>query len=330
MEAGGLGTDPEVIVVDNVSRVPPDIPVRLGNGISVSRVLLDENRGASARNIGAAAATGEWLVMLDDDSVPTSGGVWPCLRAMPEGVAAVGGEILLPDGRHEVGGLPEVFIGCGAAVRRGAFLSAGGYDASFDYYVEESDLCARLVLSGGRIAHSRALRFEHRKSATNRSFARILFRLVRNNAWVIWRYAPTLLRDRCLDSMLERYAGIARREGVYPAWQAAREEALASLDEQPSRTMGEAAWDRLTGVAAFRGAGLAQLTNDGVRAVKIVAPGKGVEQIEAALADSGIELRDDAVVSVIGTLSPGPMLDGPAGAVRPWSLMNDPAALALR
>ncbi|MHC5022859.1 MAG: glycosyltransferase family 2 protein [Planctomycetota bacterium] len=140
-EVGGA----EVIVVENASSTPVQLPSSLENGMPLRLLRRPDNEGAAARNVAAESARGDWLLMLDDDSAPLDAGHVQVAREAPSDVAAIGAEILLPDGSHEAGGLPEVFIGCGALIRREAFLDVGGYDPSFEFYVEEYDLCARLI-----------------------------------------------------------------------------------------------------------------------------------------------------------------------------------------
>lgn len=63
----------EVVVADDGSREPPTIP----NGVSFDcAVVRQQNlgfRAAAARNLGAEAAIGEFLVFLDGDTFPTAG-----------------------------------------------------------------------------------------------------------------------------------------------------------------------------------------------------------------------------------------------------------------
>ena len=63
----------EIIIVDNASHPPIRIPERfVHHGIPV-RLLHCARRGpASARNMGATAATGGWLLFADSDCAPTA------------------------------------------------------------------------------------------------------------------------------------------------------------------------------------------------------------------------------------------------------------------
>ena len=201
-----------VIVVDNASDPPADPPRKLSNGLPVETIRLRANEGAAARNRAARRAAGEWLVMLDDDSFPLDTAFLEVLATLPGDVAALGADITLPDGRREDGGLPEVFVGCGAAVRRGAFLDTGGYDPAFHFYAEEYDLCAKFLLGGHRVVHDGRLRVRHAKVDAGRDPNLILQRLVRNNSWIAQRYAPPERRLEQLGHTILRYSRIAIQE----------------------------------------------------------------------------------------------------------------------
>ena len=85
--------DAEVIVVDTASNPPATAPTRTASGLPVRVVRSETNLGAAARNLGANEASGDWLVMLDDDSAPRSLGHVGLLRHVPGDVAAVLAEL---------------------------------------------------------------------------------------------------------------------------------------------------------------------------------------------------------------------------------------------
>lgn len=305
-ESGGA----EVIVVDNASRERPVVVARAGD-VPVRLVTLRENLGAAARNVGARRADRRsgWLVMLDDDSAPLDGSFLSGLASVPERVGAVSADIVLPDGSRERGGLPEVFVGCGVAVRAGVFRGLGGYDVSFGYYAEEYDFSARLIGAGYGVRFEPGFRVLHRKAAHGRDFGVILSRLVRNNGWVIARYAPDGELDGAMGAMLDRYGAIARGEGVEGAYESARRELRATVGGQPRAALDGSGWARFTGLASARAA-LASSAATG--RASLVEPGKHAEVVRRALEERGlsvVEDGDDAGVRVIATLSPGPMLD---------------------
>ena len=309
--AGGA----ELVVVDNGSRHVPMLPERLGNGIEVQGVMLRENEGASGRNRGVSKAQGDWVVMLDDDSQPLDIGFLDELAAAADDVGAIAAEILLPDGSHEAGGLPEVFIGCGVAIRREVFVELGGYDPTFGYYVEEYDLAAKMLLAGWRVVHTRGFRVLHRKVAGGRDMNTILQRLVRNNGVVELRYAPGGARDGAIARMVERYEGIAKKEGACTGFERGVAElrtALRGGRGNLPREMDEALYDRFTGLAHAREVLRTRLGGLGARRVAIVAPGKNDWAVRQALDEIGVEVVERGhgeEALVIGTLSPGPILD---------------------
>lgn len=306
----------EIVIADNASEPPIHAPAA-ANGVPVRTVRLTHNAGAAARNAAAEQANGDWLVMLDDDSVPTDCAFLESLSRQPKDTAAVMADIRIADGTREMGGLPEVFVGCGAAVRRDAFLAAGGYDAAFGYYAEEYDLCAKLLLAGDRVGFEPAFGVLHRRTDTNRDFARTLRLLTRNNAWVAQRYAPDDEREEAIRRDLHRYRAIAEDRGVPEAWREGKAQALAALADQPRTPMPVETWDRFTGLAAARRSAQAAAQH-GVRRACLHAPGKNRWAVEQALHEAGIETTppEHAQAAAIGTLSPGPALDAIAALRR--------------
>ncbi len=300
----------EVIVIDNASRTRPSLPARLSGGQRVELVCLDENIGAAARNIGAELSSSDWVLMLDDDSHPSAGGMGEVLAHQDPGVAAVTMDIhLSARGVRESGGLPEVPVGCGVAYRRRAFLDAGGYDAAFGYYAEEYDLAGKLLLAGHRVAFERGLRVEHRKVAGGRDMGLILGRLVRNNGWVLQRYAPRDELEARMREMIDRYGTIARKENVVEGFRRGHDELLETLDRQRVTALEPALWDRFTGLSAAREALGAAQARHGFASARLIARGKHDWAVERALVELGVAVRESGEVDVIGTLSPGPMID---------------------
>lgn len=322
--------DSQVIIVDNASTIPAsrvagEVPARL------PRVFLrqEQNLGAAARNLGVQAAdrSVEWIVMLDDDSAPRSLDFLPRLAAQPADVAAVMADIFLPRfGTREAGGLPEVFIGCGVAIRRDVFLHAGGYDHAFNYYAEEYDLAAKFMLNGLRMVFEPAFVVDHMKDAGNRDMNTILARLVRNNGWVMQRYAPESERRAELREIRTRYRAIARKEHAMRGFAEGLAELRRTIRSQIRRPMRRAMFDRFTGLAAVREAiGAAHRTSRFLSAA-LVAPGKNAGVVRRALEELGTSIVDEprAERLVVATMSPGPMLDaamaraGDPRLIAPW------------
>jgi GT2 family glycosyltransferase len=167
----------EVVLVDDGSPDDTRAAARRVTGLKV--VAFDENRGfVAACNAGASAATGRYVLFLNNDTVVTPGWLPPLLRTFAEqrDCGAVGAKLVYPNGRlqeagsivwregdgynygkHDNPALPEYNYvrrtdycsGAVLMVRRDVFASLGGFDEQFEPgYWEDADLCFRLADKG--------------------------------------------------------------------------------------------------------------------------------------------------------------------------------------
>lgn len=202
LRAHTSGISYEIVVVDNGSNPQEKLIVR--NACDLHRARLVElNRNlffGEANNIGAEAARGEFLLLLNNDVVVTPGYIAPLLRALETAhrAGAVGAQLRFPDGRLQeagayvrpdgwtvrhglVGGPSEVLTRaglhivdyCSAAcllLRRSVFLEMGGFDPLFDPgYFEDVDLCLRLRAAGSFTYYCADAAVIHRESATSKT-----------------------------------------------------------------------------------------------------------------------------------------------------------------
>ncbi len=141
--------------------------------------VCDETNLSKSRNIGIASAAGTHVAFIDDDALPEP--VWLdrlLLGIDDPSVAAVSGLVFEPNGRdlqfrystcdrfgnatHGLGHpadagafpgsahFPHV-MGTNAVFDRRALVAVGGFDEEYDYYLDEADLCCRLIDAGYRI-----------------------------------------------------------------------------------------------------------------------------------------------------------------------------------
>jgi len=211
----------EIIVVDNAST---DQTATLAERFpKVVWCYETRNHGAAARNLGVRQARGDVILMLDDDSWPAFGVIDRLIDAFErdQGLGAVVCRVLMADDpqQHDAGGAAGVIVNCGGAVRRSAFIDAGGYPAAFDYYVEEYDLCCKLLHAGWRIEMAGDLIVHHQRTAQNRDTAGMIYRLVSNNIELWSRYAPVDRRDVLIAMDVERYRRLARQLNATDAFQ---------------------------------------------------------------------------------------------------------------
>lgn len=315
----------EFVIADNGSDTPvleclPEttIPVRV--------VRLPENIGAAARNHAAQEAEHDWLVMLDDDSAPRDPGHLDVLATTHEDTAVVMADITLPDGSRERGGLPEVLVGCGAAIRKQAYLDAGGYDPSFFFAAEEPDLCARIIAAGWRIESNPYFRVLHHKTPTNRDLNRMLRLLTRNQGMIVERTTPAHDRSFLRRDHIRRCAWIAKKENATEGFRQGLSELRTLRHTLKREPLSDVHYERFTGLHHAREA----VQHARFNTACVVHEGKHAWTVRRALAEAGITLVDanEAERLVIGTLSPGPMLDALAElraagegdrALAPWT-----------
>jgi GT2 family glycosyltransferase len=185
----------ETIVADDASTDDTSAVLKTyGNRIRV--VSHASNSGfAASCNDAAAIATGEYLVFLNNDTVPLEGWLEALVRyadAHPE-AAAVGCKLLFPDGtvqhagfvicedglpRHIYSGFPadaplvnqsrryQAVTGACLLVRRQDFVAAGGFDTAFHNGFEDVDLCLRLGDAGREIHYCHESVLIHLESAS--------------------------------------------------------------------------------------------------------------------------------------------------------------------
>jgi glycosyltransferase involved in cell wall biosynthesis len=188
-----LGWDTELIVCDNNST---DRTAEIARQAGARVVFEPHNQIARARNTGAKAATGDWLLFIDADSHPSPQLLAEVARHIQSGCCLAGGSVLRVEGDYpvvrRVVGLWNLFsralrylAGSFIFCEAGAFREVGGFDERL-YASEEIDLSRRLKKVARRrrrkivILHRHPLLTSTRKLHlySAREHARFLARLV--------------------------------------------------------------------------------------------------------------------------------------------------------
>jgi len=330
----------EVIVVDNGSE---DRTLELARRYPRVRwIALGENLGAAGRNVAAAAAEGWLLLMLDDDSWPAPGVIDQLVSLFGErldlGAAGLRVKLADPPHAHDAGGVAGIFFNCGGAVRRRAFLEAGGFPIDYGYYAEEYDLCCRLWQRGWVIEPRGDLFVWHRRTKVNRDNDNMVRLLVRNNLRLWRRYAPPERRDELIAATIDRCRLIALKEDAMAGFEAGLRE--GGVPEPPAlepvlapvrrRPLSVAQFERLMGLDRARERLRRWADKHRIRTAALWSRGKGCEFLLDAAASlhigisavydrpveaprwRGIALRDEAAFDpssthgiIIGSLSCG-------------------------
>jgi GT2 family glycosyltransferase len=232
----------EVVVVDNGSSDGTRALVEERAGNSPVRYVAapQPNRG-QARNRGAEAARGRYLLFCDDDVIVPPGWIAAHAAAHRAAGRVVNGPIVNVASRESrpkpaAANYSRAFLcTCNASMSKEAFARAGGFDESFDLYGwEDTELGVRLREAGLRNAFAwdaylwhikppaeNTLAVESRKAVEKARMARrFLAKHPSQRARLATgAHALNLLRARYLlpDWLLAFYAGVST-SGRAPAW----------------------------------------------------------------------------------------------------------------
>jgi len=145
-----------------------------GPGVKIAR--CDARNLSLARNMGVALAAGDLVAFIDDDALPEPEWLVQLVGAFnsPE-VAGAGGVVFDPtgvdfqfrfcvsdrlgatqqdldapfdDGAYPLSPLFPSVLGANCMFRRAVLAEVGGFDEEYEYYLDETDLCCRLVDAG--------------------------------------------------------------------------------------------------------------------------------------------------------------------------------------
>ncbi len=188
----------EIIVV--TTGVIPDVNVDLHGTHTLKHVVYDTDsfNFSDAVNAGRAAATGDYLLLLNDDTTVAEPN--PVTRMLElgqiDGVGIVGCKLTYPDGRFQHAGLvllpsgpthcwigrpakepgyfgstltPRNYLAVTAAallVRTGVFDELNGFDSAFARDFNDVDFCLRAHQGGHRVAWTPYAHFTHYEGAT--------------------------------------------------------------------------------------------------------------------------------------------------------------------
>jgi GT2 family glycosyltransferase len=190
----------EIIAVDNGSS--DGTAEYLKKQTVAKAILLEENTGIAGYNKGFQEASGEYFLVLDDDSSPQSMdsvektmmildehkeiGIIACHIESPDGTAQSSWHLPKTDGF----GPSPFFIGCGFIIRSDLFRSINWYPESFFLYQNEIDIAFKVRHKGYQIYYAPDCVVTHRGIPNQRPGWRRVYYPTRNTIWLILRYYP--------------------------------------------------------------------------------------------------------------------------------------------
>lgn len=208
-------------------------------GERIKIINCPERNLSQSRNLGIAAAAGDIVVFIDDDALPANE-FWlsnfVCVfEADTEGqIGVVGGPVLhrdtdwyefdggatseygfqrfqstqninelAPDATSWVERIP----GGNCAFRRSVLIEIGGFDEFFVYYMDETDICMRLVQAGYKVAYIKESPIRHYSGASDvrgSAIARNWYLITRSDTYYAVKNSSGFLPKRVLNTL--RYA----------------------------------------------------------------------------------------------------------------------------
>jgi GT2 family glycosyltransferase len=237
----------EIIVIDNHSSVETAAFLREAEDAGRLRAILNpENVGfGRACNQGLAAARGEHVLFLNNDTIPAPRWLEPMLGELSDpAVGAVGSRLLYPDGtiQHcgiafDEQGLPFHLLRGEAAEHPGALLTCdrpavtgacllvrgslarhlGGFSESYRMYVEDVDLCFAVWDAGYRVVYCPESVVTHLENASIEDNAWRDARVLEGLATLRRRWAgrlPAAIAEECGPMFARPYESARAHSGV--------------------------------------------------------------------------------------------------------------------
>lgn len=253
-------------------------------GDALKLAFCEERNLSKSRNIGIALADGDVVVFIDDDSVPEAEWLSDLAKSYnDEMVGGVGGfvydntgvrfqaryvtvnRLAYPTDSNEpsphlnfpfAANIPHL-IGTNCSFRMSALKEIGGFDEEYEYFLDETDVCFRLIDSGYRIVQ-RHDAFVHHKFAPShmrdeRKIVRNWYPLIKNrvyfglrNALAHHSVAEVVAAGEADAALWSRSVAYGEREGSYSPADVRRfqTEALAAVKDGHARGLKPA--NRLT------------------------------------------------------------------------------------
>jgi GT2 family glycosyltransferase len=188
----------ETLVMDDCSATP--MPARFEQQFPWVRFMRTESSAGlmAQRNRLFRLLSTPFILGLDDDSYPVAGSIEAAMNWMAERpkVAALAFQVLLrqqplpPDFAPREPFPVRDYIGCATMIRRDLFVTLGGYEERFGYYVEEAEYCLRAIQQGYEIQAYPSVVIRHHRSPIERNLARRQRYFTRNEMLLALWYFP--------------------------------------------------------------------------------------------------------------------------------------------
>jgi glycogen(starch) synthase len=187
-----------------------------------------------SRNVGICMAQGDIVAFIDDDAIPEPEWLLQLAEAYRDPVVgAVGGLVynhtgydfqyryclvdrfgnadLTPEGPTPHLSFPKSYkfphlLGCNSSFRRSALLEVQGFDEEYEYFLDETDVCLRIVDAGYIIAQLPCAYVHHKYAASNirgdNKVVRFRYPILKNKFYFTLKHAREF---HSLDRVLQEH-----------------------------------------------------------------------------------------------------------------------------
>lgn len=191
----------EIIVVDNASVDDTSVKIQQLHP-DITLVKKETNNGIAGWNEGFKIATGEYLLVLDDDSHVEKGldlAIGFFLQHPEVGILGFnivdeelkGDPMLDPEKAWKHLEKIAGFIGCGALIRKEVYERIGGYGEWLYVYTHEFDYAIRALNAGYLTLFFEKCTVVHRVSKVNRTNRRLRIFGTRNELAIVYKHFAT-------------------------------------------------------------------------------------------------------------------------------------------
>ncbi|MEM8514819.1 glycosyltransferase involved in cell wall biosynthesis/GT2 family glycosyltransferase [Massilia sp. MP_M2] len=229
---------------------------------SITYVECSERNLSISRNIGLANARGEIVAFIDDDAVVDTNWLKNIVAGYSsDEIYGVGGFTIDHTGKKyqattticdrlgEAYSVPsgvstEVYqfsgtgffvslLGTNSSFRLSAMKKIGGFDETFAYFLDETDVCARLVDLGGKIIYTPEAIIYHRYAPSHlrnpNKVPTTLYVTARSKAYFMCRHGKPLLGERRVEDAMSLYQSNLRRDNAWLSKHGHMSEGAAAL-----------------------------------------------------------------------------------------------------
>jgi glycogen(starch) synthase len=211
-----------------------------------------------SRNIGICMARGDIVAFIDDDAIPEPEWLTQLAEAYRDPVVAAAGGLVFNHTGYDFqykyclidrfgnadlslpGPTPHLsfpkservphLLGCNSSFRRSALLEVGGFDEEYEYFLDETDVCLRIVDAGYIIAQLPCAYVHHKYAPSNirgeNKVVRYRYPIIKNKIYFTLKHSREFYS---LDRVLQEQQGFIQNQRNEVSW-AAGEKMLSESD----------------------------------------------------------------------------------------------------